>query len=94
MNEEEREKQRKYSREYYYKNKETVLKRSQDRYRKNAVAISKKWRDEHPLDELPEYNKTPDSVLEQQALIKIIKNAPKFRAYIRKLMKEIEINKE
>ncbi len=80
------EKLRQYAKDYYQKNKDRRQKYGRDYY-------DKKIREEEPKDEEVnvEYDhskKTPDDLLMKIAKEKIIKNAPKFRRYIKELIDE------
>jgi len=83
--------------DYYNSRKEELLKYQKEYYEKNKERIAKKTSEHRKAKRKATGKirlKTPDKRLIDLALIESIKNAPKFREYIRQLLKEYEDKKE
>jgi hypothetical protein len=94
--EEQKQKAREYQKSYTRKNKERVKKVRAEYYRKNSVELCKKNRETRIANGwVPKNNrsKSNSKTLEAQAEKSIIENAPKFREYIRQILKEQENEK-
>lgn len=81
-----------YRQKYYKENKEKILDYQKEYYEKNKKTERNKT--EKVVKESVKKNKTPDTILEKLAEERMLKDAPKFREYIRQLLKEYEKEKD